>query len=146
MCIRDRLIGAAGLRSEGGKTDKIRPRQGLIVRHPEILINDTRLPLWGGEAGEYQEAKGLPHSVATAPATVAGSNHGGQGVGGVNQEQPRHRSSLRLASACHSFFCARNECQRPIQAPLLFRHWKNNCRPSYHAGARPKASARTSCH
>src|SRR5660398_264390 len=120
MCIRDRLIGAAGLRSEGGKTDKIRPRQGLIVRHPEILINDTRLPLWGGEAGEYQEAKGLPHSVATAPATVA------RGLEGLikSSRGTVHPSAWPLPATLSP---AQGMIQAPHPSPLLVPHWKNNC-------------------
>ena len=53
------LIGAVGLRGEGGDADQIRPGQVLVVGHPEILIDDTGLPIPGSETGEHHETQAV---------------------------------------------------------------------------------------
>lgn len=83
--VRRDLVGAVCLRGEGRDAEEIRTGLILVVRDPKVLVDDCRLPVLRGEAGENHETQGFPHSIPT-PAAATGLGHVHEGIGRIDQQ------------------------------------------------------------
>ena len=64
------LIGAVGLRREGGNAHQVRPRHGRVVRHAEVLVDDRDFPLRRRQARQDHQAQRLPDAIAVPAALL----------------------------------------------------------------------------